>query len=95
MNELTGSQERDYRATVQIRDRAEDISVYVATWQDQGHDGGDRRHALAEAVAAIDDMQLAAHELRQSLVGQEREFDDAAMRRSAELLERIRKERES
>ena len=83
----------DYRTAVQIRDRAEDLNVYLASWQDAGNE--QRRQALADAVAAIDATLRAAHELRQSLVGQARDFGDDSMRRSAELLEQARKERES
>jgi hypothetical protein len=95
MNGLTEDQERDYRATVRIRDRAEDIAVYVATWQDESRERATRRQALTEAVDAVDAMVRAARQLRQSLVTQARDFDDESMRRSGELLERIRKERES
>jgi len=91
MNGLTEDQERDYRATVRIRDRAEDIAVYVATWQDGSIEGAERRRALTEAVEAIDAMARTAHTLRSALVGQARAFDDEAMRSAGELLERIRR----
>ena len=95
MSGLNEHQEREYNAAVRIRDRAEDLNVYLVGWQDGDRDGAARRRALTEAVDAIDTMLRTAHTLRQALVWQARDFDDEAMRRSGELLERLRKERES
>ena len=93
MTGLTEGQERDYRAAAEVRERAEDLNVYLATWQDEGSER--RRAALADAVQAIDDLLLAAHRLRGSLVTQGRLADDATAARVDELLGRYRQERES
>ena len=93
MNGLSERQERDYRAAAAIRERAEDLNTYLASWQDAGNER--RRQALTDAVGALNAVLRAAYQLRESLVSQAREFDDQAMRNAAELLERIRKERES
>ncbi len=53
MNGLTESQELDYRAAAQIRDSAEELNVYLATWQDDDDRPG-RRQALTDAIGAID-----------------------------------------
>ena len=95
MNGLSVQQVRDYRAAVTIRDRAEDVNVYLAGWQDETRDGAARRQALTDAVQSIDTILSAAHRLRESLLGQARLFDDEAIARADALLARIRKERES
>ena len=46
-------------------------------------------------MAALDDVLLAAYQLRESLVSQGRRFDDETAARADALLEQIRKERES
>lgn len=56
---MTRDQDLDYRATVRIRDRAEDLAVYVASWQDGGNER--RRQALTDAVVAIDDILRTTH----------------------------------
>jgi hypothetical protein len=72
-----------------IRAQAEDLTVYLGSWQAGG------RRALTDAVKAIDALLRNAYELRDSLIRQAREFDDEAMRRSADLLARLRAEREA
>ena len=92
MTGLSEAQARDWRTAARLRECAEDLAVYVATWQDGGTDGAGRRRALADAVKAIDDMLRAVHLLRQSLVSQARQFDDATAARVDALLEHGRKE---
>jgi hypothetical protein len=93
VNGLTEDQERDYRATVRIRDHAEDLAVYVATWQEAGNDR--RRLALNEALDAADGLLRAAHTLRESLALQAERHDKARDASVDALLEEIRKEDES
>ena len=52
------------------------------------------RRAANEAVDIMDAMLGVLHAMRRRLVSEMRESDDAAMRRSAEVLERSRRLRE-
>jgi hypothetical protein len=93
---MTGLDEQpanDYRAAVRIRDHAEELNVYLASWRDEDESQADRRRqALTEAIGSLDLILRAVYDLRQSLVTQARQHDDTTDARADEILRRLREE---
>lgn len=79
-----------------VRDHVEILSGALAQWayRDEKKMPGVRAVANV-AVASIDLALRELHRIRQELGGQMRVYDDETMRRSGELLDRIRAEREA
>jgi hypothetical protein len=73
------------------------LAVRLAQWsyRDTACDRAAAREAGGGAVDAIDVMLRELYRLREQLITEIRQSDDAAMARSAALLERIRAERAS
>lgn len=76
-----------------LREHVEMASVALARWayRDESKDPQVRRSANL-AVESIDAALTALHRIRQELVGQIREYDDATAKRVDELLARRRAE---
>jgi hypothetical protein len=79
-----------------LRDQVELLSGALAQWAYREETKVPGVRAAANmAVESIDGALRELHRIRQELVGQIREFDDETMRRSGDLLEKIRAEREA
>jgi hypothetical protein len=80
-----------------LREHVETLAVSLAQWayRDDSKAQPEVRQAANVAVESIDAALRELHRVRQRLVGEMRQSDDAAMRRSGELLARIRAEREA
>ena len=69
-----------------VRDAAEDIPVFISTWQARREpDARARRHA-SDAVEAIDAALAALHRVRARLIAEIREADDDAAASADALL---------
>jgi len=71
-----------------IRDAAEDLGVYLAIWsmRDDGKPDAQARRAANDAMDAIDRALRELHALRERLVGDIRQADDAAAARVDAML---------
>lgn len=79
-----------------LREHVETLTVMLACWglRDDSLAQPEVRQAANSAVESIDAALATLHRIRNRLVGEIHESDDATMRRSGELLEQIRRERE-
>lgn len=75
---------------------AEQLAAALTTWaaRDDTIPQPEVRQAGWTAIELIQQMLTSLHQARQTLVSEIRQSDDAAMRRSGELLDRIRAEME-
>lgn len=75
---------------------AAQLAAALGTWaaRDDTIPQPEARKAGGAAVELIDQLLTSLYQTRQTLVGEIRQSDDATMRRSGELLDRIRAERE-
>lgn len=78
-----------------VKTLAEQLAAALTTWatRDDTTPQPEVRKAGGTAVELIDQMLTSLHQARQTLVGEIHQSDDANMRRSGELLDRIRRER--
>jgi hypothetical protein len=76
-----------------LHEHVETASVMLARWAYRDEAGPEVRQAANCAVESIDGALRQLHRIREQLVGQIREFDDATAKRVDELLARIRAER--
>lgn len=87
----------DFIDCAALREHVELLSVSLAWWADRDDSKAQPqvRQAANTAVESIDAALRTLHRMREQLVGQIRESDDASMRRAGELLNGLRREREA
>lgn len=86
-------QQPTHPARSALRLRAAALEVSLTTWRGRVEPSANARTAASDAVSIIDDMIRELHETRRQLVHECHEYDAETMRRSGELLDRIRAER--
>lgn len=69
------------------------LGIALGQWDARGDGQAARRRSASEAVAIVDDMLAALHEVRGQLQAQMRAYDDAALARADELLRRREEDR--
>ena len=86
---MTGPGDCDYDdALSSIRNGAEDLAVALAIWETRNEPDAYARRCASDAVDAIDAALRDLHSVRQQLVSEIREADDATAARADELLRR-------
>lgn len=89
---------KPYDVYAKLEDPLGVLSVNVGWWESRDPTASvpqpEVRSAANKAMDAIDEMLTALHAIRQRLTGEIRVHDDLAVRRSEELLERLRGERD-
>lgn len=85
----------DQAAILRIRDNAAALTLHLGQWAGREPDppSPDARRAANEAVTDIDAMLADLYQVRQELLGEMRETDDAAAARVDALLARHRRNR--
>jgi Ser/Thr protein kinase RdoA (MazF antagonist) len=84
---MTGPEDRDYDdALSSIRNGAQDLAVALAIWETRNEPDAYARRCASDAVDAIDAALRDLHSVRQQLVSEIREADDATAARADALL---------
>jgi len=71
-----------------IRDHVDDLGVWLGIWEARNEPDAHARRCAGDAVDAIDAMLRDLHSVRQELVSEIRQADDATAARADALLHR-------
>ena len=86
---MTGPGDRGYDdALSSIRNRVDDLGVWLAVWENRAEPDARARRAANDAVDAIDAALRDLHTIRQELISEIRQADDASAERADALLAR-------
>ncbi len=75
-----------------LREHVEDLGAWLAVWESRNEPDAHARRCAGDAVDAIDGMLRDLHTIRQHLVTEIRQADDATAARADALLREVTQE---